>query len=317
MPSSRPIRSARPIGLARIVGLPGALLVSAIAGALVLSGTAAASWGPPPLSWSNGVALCEFPLGSPFVSVSGASWNASGLTFGLSSVAEIAPNGSVNASMDLVGTTWQWTNASTASDYAIVLSARAPEASIVSGGMGNPLLTVSYSLPVATGDRNAVSVEVGVANWTWVSAGDRLEFGFAARPVSPSLDRLAASTTPGWLLSVRSNDSGVPLERVAVGSRAVAAGPEGTQNVTATPRLSLLSPSSAEISVMIGPTAGGFPTITYGAVIGVVTIAGTAIPWLDVAAVIGAATAITLVVAVTTRRIRQRPSPLIYSDTEL
>lgn len=305
----------------------GVVLVAAlIAAVVVLSPAASASTyrSGNPISWSNGVVLCQFAAGSPSVAVSHSGVSGTGVTIALLSLVEVASGTSVVRVANLSGLTWVVENRSTDDWYDLAYSAHAPLVSPSGGGgpVGSVDLLVQFVLPIYQESpqlpTNQVSVLLSIGNWTWTSPNDQLELAFGVAPSFPASEHLNATSAPGWLLASSSNESGQVLEQVGTNSTAeVTSGAGSPATVIADASLEIPSPSWAELSVTFGNSAGAFSSLLFGAHVGVVipaTVAG--IPISELAAVATAAALVSLAVAAVTRRIRRRPSKLIYVSGE-
>lgn len=313
-------------------GQPANFLVwTACAGFLLLLGAAffpAASatpgWGPDSVSWTNGLVLCQFSASRPSVNVSAFGLNGTGLAVGVVGMEEIRPDGSIAATANLTGATWDISNASTDQAYDLAFTAEVAVDSTASGStpVGTADVRVDFVLPVYTdasgGSGATVMTTLSITNWTWQGAGDSLEIGYSAAPAFPLAEHLAASAEPGWLLTSVSSSSGRTLEWLQPGSSALAQASSGASvNVSATPALALRSPASGTVNVVFGSSAGSFRSLTYASDVGIVlppTIAG--IPTVDFVIVAAVAAASSLAIAAVTRRIRARPSRLIYAEEE-
>lgn len=300
-----------------------AVVLGAAVSVLLLFAPGVAAWSAGtgvPSSWSNGMVLCRFDPLAPSAAVSALSLASSGVTLGLLSVSEAGPGGSVGATTNLTGLAWTVANWSEEGAYDLAYSLDAPltSPSSPSSTIGWTNLTVQFVLPTYQGSpfgpTDVVNVVFWVDNWTWRHSGDHLVLSFSAGPTFPAAEHLNETSAPGWLLASSSNTTGGVLERVGVGSNgtvATGSGPEST--VVATPSLTLASPSYAQVSVAFASSAGAFTSLSYSARVGVVlpaTVAG--IPLSEIAAAGAAGVVVSLMVAVIARRIRRRPSRLIY-----
>jgi len=276
------------------------------------------------VSWTNGVVLCDFAASMPEVAVSQLSLGGTGLTVSLLSLSEVSPSDHVVASADLSGLSWTVANRSTDEAFDLAYLVHAP---LVTGSgsptvVGSTNVTLQFVLPAYEGSpqgpTDAVNVVLTVANWTWQATGDHLAVSFGAAPAFPSVEHLSATSTPGWLLSSSSNSSGAILERVGANSSAtVTSGAASPSVVGANATLAISSPEWATVGVSFGAFSGTITSLTYTARIGVVlpaTVAG--VPLSELAAAGVAGVAVSLVVALATRRIRRRPSKLIYVTEE-
>ena len=320
--ANRPLRRARRTGA--LVGAPLAFLVVA---ALVLGSpgaTASASWPSDPISWSNGLVLCQFNATSPSVAVSHNGVGGTGITVSLLSLAEITPEGSAAATADLADVTWSVANLSEDDAYYdLAYSAVAPTMGPTGGSspIGSVELEVQFVLPYpgTPGETaNEVSLWISAVNWSWQNAADHLELSFGAAPSFPASEHLNVTAAPGWLLASTYNDSGQVLEQMGANSSAEVVPSSGpTTTVAANVSLAVPSPAWAVVSVAFGSSAGTYSSLSYVARVGVVIPAQIAgIPVTDLAAVAASGALVCVGVAVVTRRVRRRPSKLIYVTEE-
>lgn len=277
-----------------------------------------------PVSWTNGLVLCQFASGSPSVGVSALSLQGTGLTVSVWNVSEVRPDQSIAAVTNLTGLTWKVTNLSTDDAFDLGYSVHAPlsRGPASSAVVGSADLTVEFVLPAyqgsSAGSTDAVKIVISVANWTWQASGDHLALAFGASPSFPTTEHLNTTSAPGWLLASTSNASGSVLERVGASTFAnatTAAGPNATVDANAS--LAISSPALASVTVAFGASAGAFTSLSFTARVGIVlpaTIAG--VPTGDLVAAGIAAVLVSLLVAVTARRIRQKPSKLIFVPQE-
>ena len=291
---------------------------------LVPAGTVSAYSVGDALSWSNGVVMCQFTPSSPSVAISNANVNGTGVTVAMLSLSEAAANQSVVAVADLQGLSWNRADWSTddAFDMGYTLHAPLVAPSGSTAAVGSVDLTIQFELPAYQGSprgpTDAVNVLFTVTNWTWQSAGDHLALTFAAAPSFPRSEHLNATSAPGWLLSSTSNNSGAVIEQVGVNSSATATTGSGpTTPVGASSSLTIASPRWATVAVTFGANAGAFTSLAYSARVGIVlpeTVAG--IPLSELAAVGAAGVLVSLAIAVAARRVRRKPSKLIYVNEE-
>ena len=301
------------------------LLGLALLGVVFLPSAAAGpGWDPPAVSWTNGLVLCEFPGAQPVVSFSDLNLTDSGLTVGLASMSEIRSDGTVAAAADLANASWTVTNASTDDAYDLAFTTEAP---VVSTGspphaLGSVDLRVDYVLAAyaetPSTSINTVAANLSVSNWTWQNSSDRLEMTYAAAPSYPSSEHLATTSEPGWLFVGVSNTSGSALQWMAPGSNATARTASGVSlAVGASTTLALQSASSASVAVVFEAGAGAFQSLAYQSVLGIVLPAKVlGIPLADFVAVTAAAIVASLVIAGLVRRVRKRPSRMIYLSEE-
>jgi hypothetical protein len=294
--------------------------------ALLLAASPALAWGDyqDPVAWTNGTVLCQFAASTPMVGVSALSVRESGLTASLVGLSEVRANGSVAATADLSGQAWNVANLSDDDAYDLEFTITAPiEAAPSSAGtVGSVNLSVQFVLPAYDGSPDGavdqVMIVVAETGWTWQGPGDHLEMILGAAPTVSSTEHLVASTAAGWLLSSVANASGTEREQLGTNSTALVSSP-GRPGTTVAANASLALPSSeqATVAVAFGSGAGEFSALTFVSRVGVVlpaTIAGIPLPELLAAA--GAATLVSILVAVGARRLRRRPSRLIYAEDE-
>ncbi|HYA71247.1 MAG TPA: hypothetical protein VEH28_07775 [Thermoplasmata archaeon] len=304
-----------------------AAALGAALGLMVLIAPGAAAWSTGiggPVSWTNGVVLCQFAAVSPSVAVSALSLTGSGVTVSLLSVVEAGPTGSVAATTSLDGLSWTVANWSNEDAFDLAYSLHAPLSSTTNppSTVGSTDLQVQFVLPAYEGSPKGPTDEVNVVfsllNWTWQHPGDHLVLSFTAAPTFPLAEHLNATAAPHWLLSSTSNQSGAVLEQIGANASATAATGTGpASSVSASPALTIASPSKAVVNVTFGSSAGTFSSLTYTAQVGVVlpaTVAG--IPLSELAAAGVAGVAVSLAVAGIVRRVRRRPSKLVYVTEE-
>jgi hypothetical protein len=292
---------------------------------LLLVPSASASGYAPgdPVGWTNGWVLCEFSPASPQVAVSSLDLNGSGLTASLVAISEVHPDGAEAATADLASASWTVWNLST--DDAYDLEYRTTVAVVPDGGApaadGSANLSIQFVLPAYEGSPDGpldnVTVELGIANWTWQSPGDSLEVVFGAAPSFPSQEYLAGGSS-GWALETHANSTGTERERMALDPTALATPANGAPSVVnASSSVFLDSPQWATVSVWFASSAGEFTALQFTAHVGIVLpaqIAGIPLPELLAAA--AAATVVSALVAISARRLRRRPSRLIYVEEE-
>ncbi len=283
-----------------------------------------AVWNPDPPHWTNGAVLCQFAASQPEVNVSALSLAGTGLMASLTGMQELRPNGSVAAVAHLAGVNWTVANLSGEYSYdlaystqATVLSPSTPASVVGSVDLGVEFVLAAYAGSPA-GNTTSVAVELTVANWTWQGSGDRLQATFSMSPTDPASERLNPSTEGGWLLANVLNASGHALEEMGFAENATAQPLTGSQElVSATSTLTISSPASAQVTVTFGGTAGLFRALAFSAQVAVVLPAAIAgIPAVDFLAVGGSAVAASLAIALFARRLRARPSRLIFADEE-
>lgn len=302
-------------------------LVTTIVATLVLLSPAAvaSSYGPSdPVAWSNGTVLCQFAPTSPSVAVSQAGVGSTGVTLSLASLVELTPGRTTVGAAELTGLSWSASNLSTDDAYDLAYSAHTTLFS-PSGGtapIGSVELLVQFVLPAYEGadigPTDQVAVVISIVDWTWQNESDHLELTFGVAPSFPASEHLNATGAPGWILAGTSNSTGQVLEQVGANSSAQVLSPSGpSATIAANASLVLPSPSWAEVAVAFGSSAGTYSSLTYTAHVGVVLPAKVAgIPISELAAVAAAGVLVSLAVAAVTRRLRRRPSKLIYATEE-
>ena len=325
---SNPKRRSRRIG--PIVGATILVATLALVLPLVPSASAASYGGPGPASWTNGLVLCEFSSSTPSVGVSAYDVAGPGLNASALSMTEVAPGGTTVASADLAGAVWDVTNASDDDAYELAYSAHVSLDSGASaagprwaaGTIGTADVSVDFVLPAYSGSpdgpTDTVSVVLGVSNWTWQNSADHLVLSLGAAVSDPSVARLNATNAPGWLLASTSAQTGQVAEQLGVNTTATAVAPTGgSVPILATSSVQGATASNATVTVVFGTAAGAFSSLSFTAWVGVVlpaTVAG--IPIADLAATAVAGALVSALVAVSVRRVRQKPSRLIYVTEE-
>lgn len=313
------------------VPLTTAAVATALALALSLAPGAAASYGGgEPVAWTNGLVLCQFSGTVPEVSVSAVNLTGTGMLLSTMSVGEASPNGSMVSTAELAGAVWNVSNDSSDDAYVLVYAAQvalegttlaAASGSWTPAGLGSADLAVTFELPAYAGSPDGPTDEVNfsltVANWTWQSPADHLVVGFAASPSFPSTETLSAAVAPGWLLISSSVASGAELERMGMSPTASIVSSGGASAVLPVYASMQLSPAVANVTIALSSLAGAASSATFTGRLGIVlptSVAG--IPVSELVAAIAAATLISGLVAVGTRRVRRRRSRLIYVDEE-
>ncbi len=301
---------------------------AAVAAWLVLLAPAAAAgaYGPSgPIAWTNGTVLCQFVATSPQVAVSAVAVNESGLSVSMLEVSEMDPAGTAVASASSSAASWAVANLSTDDQYDLEYSASAPVETGPSSAptfVGSVDLSIQFILPAyedsGAGPLTTVNVVFGVSDWPWQSGSDHLEIVLGAAPSFSATERMGLVTGGGWLLASNATSSGQERERLGMNSTATASAAGGSvTSVPATGTVNLSSPQWATVAIDFGTTAGAFTELSFGARVGVVlpaTIAGIPLP--ELLATIAAAALVTALVAVSTRRLRRRPSSIIFVDEE-
>jgi hypothetical protein len=294
--------------------------------ALLLAASPALAWNEnlAPVAWTNGTVLCQFAASTPMVGVSALSVNESGLTTWLVGLSEVRANGSVAATAELSGRAWNVANLSDDDAYDLEFTTTAPLAATPpsAGAVGSVNLTVQFILPAYHGSPNGpvdqVTVAFAESGWTWQGAGDHLVMTLGAAPSAGATEHLVASTSPGWTISSVANASGTEREQLGTNTTAQVTGPGGAETtVPANASLAVRSPEWATVSVAFGSAAGAFASLAFIARVGVVlptTIAGIPLP--ELLAVAGAAALVSVLVGIGARRLRRRPSRLVFVEDE-
>ena len=317
----RPGRGPRRLALGAATIVAALLLVPLVGSAAPYPPRAGGS-----LAWTNGMVLCQFAASAPSVVVSARNLTGTGMTVSNLTVSEVDPAGATMATAASGGLAWNVSNLSWSDAYALGYSVAAP----ISGGSGGPAATplgsvdlgVEFLLPetagLPLGPLDTVQVVFSVDNWSWQAVGDHLVLAFATAASFPSTEHLVATSSPGWLVASAANSSGAELDRLGANSSAEAASASHVNStIAAAPSLVSLTARTAEVSVNLSSAAGSFASLVFSARVGVVlpaTVAG--IPVADLAAAGIAAGLVSVAVALTTRRLRGRPSRLVYADEE-
>ena len=300
-----------------------------LASAVLLGGlspvVSASPYGPgDPVSWTNGLVLCQFAEDWPSVAVSALSLNGTGVTVAVLNVSEVRANQSLAAYASMGGLPWRASNLSTEDAYDLAYSIEAPVVSS-SGSprtVGSAELSVRFVLPAysgsPSGSTDIVNVVFSVVNWTWLAPGDHLVVAFSATPSFPGKEQLNTTSAPGWLISSRSTTTGSELERVGANATASATtGAGALTTVVANSTVQIISPESARLAVAFGTSAGEFTSLGFTAKVGIVVPSAVAgIPLTELAASGAAAVLVSLLVAAAARRLRKKPSKLVYVTEE-
>jgi hypothetical protein len=283
------------------------------------------AWSPSldPVSWSNGVVLCDFQASTPSVAVSSPQVVDSGLSVGVADLEEVTASGAVVASAALDSFGWTSQNISNDDQFALAYSASGPVhlTGTATTPVGQVAVRVAYLLPAydgaSTGNVSSVAMQVQISQWPWQGESDALLLSISLAPAFPAMEHLVASSASTAAVGSVSNQSGRALEYLAIGSEATATASNGSAApVGVIPRIAV-QPTSGTIGLLFGTNAGQFQSVNYTAHIGIVlpaTIAG--IPVYDFLLVGALASMIALVIGVGARRIRSGPSDLIYVGEE-
>ena len=311
-------------------GVGGAIILTSamallLVGALSPAG-ASAPYPPEPAasgaSWTNGQVLCQFGSTVPSVGVSALGSTDAGMTVSNLSIDELSPGGAIVATAHLAGAAWNVSNRSTDDAYDLAYTMHAPvmPASGTGPALGSVDLRVDFVLPAyggsPDGPMNVVSVSFEIDNWSWQSASDHLALGFNASASAPTSEHLTATEAPGWLMVSTSNASGAELEQLGTNSTAAVSTPTALPaQVSANASVVLDSAVLARVTVAFGREVASYGSLAFTARIGVQlpsTVAG--IPVLDLVGAAVAGVVVSAGVALAARRIRRKPSSLIYVE---
>jgi len=280
-------------------------------------------WGSSPLSWSNGSVLCEFAPTQPLVTVSALAREGTGLTADLESISEVDPEGLVAATSNLSSGGWSLTNLSSESAYDLSFDTNASvTAPNVPGSvLGSAGVRVDFILPTygdrSGGSTDTVALKIVVSNWSWQGGSDNLELVIGARPEYPNAEHLDLGSPVGTLLSGVSTTSGSELEEISGSDNATVTPRSGAPTTVAASATVSGNGSGAVISVKLGSGNGAYSILQYSAEVRVLLPNSAAgVPASELVAVGGLATLVTVLVAMGTRRVRHRPSDLIYAGKE-
>jgi hypothetical protein len=303
----------------RVLAVPGLALLTLLLLALAPAASATGGgWADPP-SWGNGVVFCSFDAAFPSVLVSPAGLVGSGVGLGAAELFELNPLGSEVAVAHTGAASWSVTNASTDDAYDLRYSASVPitPPNSTSTPLGSVSIILDFVLSAYTNSSSPpsdqVAVGLAVTGWAWQNASDRLAVSWSLAAGSPAEHLAAGGPTNGSVSSV-SNSSGMTIGAATLGTAGNATrGVSAPRSIPATPELSL-SGGTGTLTAIFTPS-GEFSGLQYGVTVTIEvpsTIAG--IPLTDFAAVGLVAGALVALVAVGTRRVRHRPSDLIYVD---
>ncbi len=293
---------------------------------LFLALPAASAWSASPsdpVSWSNGVVLCEFLPASPTVAASAVSIPESGMTAGLAGLAEADAAGTVVETANLSAASWSVANVSSDDAYDLEFTATVPVASVADPALseGSVALSMQFVLPAyagsPTGATDEVALEFSESGWPWQTAGDHLVLTLSAAPSYASTEQLRPATSGGWILASDANSTGATREQLGVNASAAVTGTGAATSVAATASVALLSGASARVTVAFSSAAGSFAGLSFTARVGIVlptTVAG--IPLSELLAAIAAGALVSVALAAVARRVRRRPSDLVYAEEE-
>jgi hypothetical protein len=245
------------------------------------------------------------------------------MSVSLLGLSEVRPNGTTAATAELSGFAWVVRNLSNpdAYDLAYLAQINLSGTSGAPGPVGSVDLGVQFVLPAyqgsPDGSTDTVNVVMSAANWTWQAADDHLALSFGVSSAFPATEHLVEASGTGWIVSSTSNSSGLALEQMGTdgtGNATTLAG--STSAVAAASSLSLSSPAQAAVNVVFAP-AGEITSLAFASHVRVVlptSVAG--IPLSELAAAGAAGVAVSVAVAAISRRLRRKPSPLIFVDEE-
>jgi hypothetical protein len=283
----------------------------------------AATWPATSPEWNNGVVLCVFNPTSPSVAVSAFGLNGSGLSSGITQVAEVDAAGATVAVASVASASWTPWNASTDDTFDQAYQAHV-SLTPVSGPatvLGSADLRVDYALPAyagsGAGPLNSVTAVFEVSNWSWQGSGDHLVLTLPLWPTFAQSEHLSGPGPNGAEITSWSTATGSAREYFRLSGSANATPAGGVPVSVAVSPVVSLSPSFASVNVSVGSGAGRFASMTYTATVSIpvpTTVAG--LPLYDYALVAAAAAALSILIAVGTRRVRQRPSDLQYVEEE-
>jgi hypothetical protein len=283
----------------------------------------AKSWTAGGIAWNNGQVECDFAAAQPTASISALAVNRSGMSTSVSSIEEVRASGSVAALARLSAANWTAMNQSTPDSFDLAYSVTAPILlpNSTSAPLGTVSVRVDYLLPTysenATPDLSSVTFRIEVRDWAWQASGDALVLAVPVWPTFPSEEHLVASTdsTPG-IASVE-NLSGTTREYLAMPEVANVSLPGGSPFAAGVLPEMTVGASQASVGLSVTSSAGEYSDLVYSATVKVSlpsTIAG--IPLYDFGLVAVAGTAISIAVAFGARRVRRRPSDLVYAEEE-
>lgn len=307
------------VGLAFVIAI--ALSVGGLPGSR--DPQAATTWLASSLEWNNGLVLCIFDTTSPSVAVSALDLQGSGLSSSISEVSEVNATGATVAVASMGSASWILWNASTDDTFDQAYQAHVPlvAPSEPSTPLGSTDLRVDYLLPAysesGSSGLNSVTAVFQVSNWTWQTSQDRLVLTLPLWPTFDRAEHLSAQTSNGSEITSWSNATGAAREYFWLSDSATAVTPNGLPMLLGVSSAVNLSPNFASVNVTLAPSPGNFTSITYTASVSIPlpsTVAG--LPLYDYALVAAAAGALSIMVAVGTHRVRQRPSDLQYVEEE-
>lgn len=307
------------------LGVAAAIFLSLAASPLAAGSAAGTDWSSSDLAWTNGVTLCVFAGGSPTVSVSALSVAGSGLSVSFESITEVGPSGAAVGTASLTSASWTVQNASTPDEfdmsYRVQGQVVAPNDS--SRVLGSVDVAVDYLLPAYSEspgtNLESVTEKIVVSNWTWQGAGDRLVLNAQLWPTYSALERISnASGASGPLTSVALGSSTVRESLSGNRTANVSLSSGGSVVVPVTPEVTVLSGgTAASVALSVGSGGGAFRSVAYSLLVGVYppgVIAG--VPLYELVVAGGTGSAIVAILGFGARRLRRRPSDLVFAEEE-
>ena len=305
-------RARAGLGFALVAGLVLALGIATLPSAG--AGSPATGWPPPsPLSWTNGVVQCSFGSAAPSVTASAVGSADSGLSSGLLGLMEMNSTGQATAVASMAHTNWTVANVSTPEMFDLayrthleLLSATGPAKVI-----GSADVRVDYVLASRSpfDNMSSVSVVVQISNWTWQHSEDALVLGLSVWPTSPRSDYLTSSGASGLEITSSSEATGAPREYFRLAPYATVAGASGVPRaVSVLPQVNL-DRTRASVNLTVSPGTENITMLTYSAQIRLAapsSIGDT--PLYEYALVGGASGFVSVLLAISTYRVRRRPS---------
>jgi len=282
------------------------------------------SWSDPGMSWTNGEVLCVFQPSAPEVAVSASDLANSGVTVAIASVEEVSSSGAVVATTPSSGFTWQVENRSTSLWYDESYSANltvGPSATSVRS-LGTVALRIDFLLAVsyvegATENLTAVTMELSLSGWPWQASADHLVVFLSLVPSYPGTEHFETPASGSAMVTSVSNETGRSLEYFAAGTEATVEGATGPSTATPVAPTWTIAPAAATVGLSVGTNVAQFSAMNYTAHVGIVLPASVAgLPLSDYLLVGGSAALIAAVVGLELRRVRRRPSDLIFVEEE-
>jgi hypothetical protein len=326
-PSPQPVHS--PTRRGEGSSFPRATLTVVLA-AVALLGVAGPTFGglappggpvPTPLSWTNGVVLCNFTADHPAVTVSALGAAGTGLYLGFYEIDEVSPSGAVVANASLFGTTWTIANLSDASMLTLGYTSTAPVRTTPGAGMvGSVGVAVDMSTAYdsdSSANTSFVALHLVITGWPWVSSGDSLSVQAPIWPAFPSAERLSNVSSGAAELQDTSRNGGTPLEYVQWDPTALTTGASRASTTVPARAHIDFGTSYTTITWNFGSASGGATSLAFDSRVGIVLpqrVLG--IPLYEYALAAGAAGIVALVAAGSLRRVRRRPSSLEFVEVE-